>query len=364
MADEKKRIIDYPETNTVGDDDFLLMSQYNDQTEQYDSKKIKATKVGGGGGAILGTSEPTAATGEDTELYYLMQEQAGFNYLRFDTAYDRNNENWCIEYGDIRFKNAQNSYFDFTGATVELFGFDATSDCPAINAIDNDSSTCVRYNGVGTNDYPIQLIITLANPINTNNYNTFELWTGRYVGYLPKNFSLYGSTDGINWIKLFGVVDDQTATEVYGKGYTTSIPEIDFNNLIVRDYVKYNGDWLLANFNVNNLSLKERVVDILNGKPLYQKTIRVTNFNTYSFASVGLGNDVDTKSIKTISNFHRFEVSANGEVYTGQAYYYGDAGNWWRFYFDTTNKNLVTAGAWTYGRMEFFITIQYIKQAA
>ena len=67
MADEKKRIIDYPETNTVGDDDYLLMSQYNETTEQYDSKKVKAVKVGGGGGGTTVVANPTGAATDDLE---------------------------------------------------------------------------------------------------------------------------------------------------------------------------------------------------------------------------------------------------------------------------------------------------------
>lgn len=49
MAEDRKRIIDYPETTTVGDSDYLLMSQYNESLNAYESKKVLAKKVGGGG---------------------------------------------------------------------------------------------------------------------------------------------------------------------------------------------------------------------------------------------------------------------------------------------------------------------------
>ena len=47
MAEDKKRIIDYPETTTVGDSDYLLMSQYNEDANKYESKKVLAKSVGG-----------------------------------------------------------------------------------------------------------------------------------------------------------------------------------------------------------------------------------------------------------------------------------------------------------------------------
>lgn len=47
MAEDRKRIIDYPETTTVGDSDYLLMSQYNESLNAYESKKVLAKKVGG-----------------------------------------------------------------------------------------------------------------------------------------------------------------------------------------------------------------------------------------------------------------------------------------------------------------------------
>ena len=367
MADEKKRIIDYPETNTVGDDDYLLMSQYNETTEQYDSKKVKAVKVGGGGGAILGTSEPTAATGEDTELYYLMQQQAGFNYLRFDTWLDRNNEFWVIEFGGITFANSGGSYFDFTGSTVEVYGFTCTSDGAAENAIDNDSSTFARYNGVGSADYPIQLIINLANPINTNTYNTFGLWNGRDCRYLPKNFSLYGSIDGINWIKLFVVTDDTTVTTQPNQlDYTTTLPTADFSNLITRDYVKYNGAWLPANFNANSLSLKERVVNIVNGEPVYQKTVRLTGFSSsgsasYNFADIGIPTNIQTDSFIFVDAFTRVQAAATGKVTSFALGWLNSEGLTVKIYVDDKILQLTGTNS---DRGEAFITIQYRKTAA
>ena len=359
MADEKKRIIDYPETNTVGDDDFLLMSQYNETTEQYDSKKVKAVKVGGGGGAILGTSEPTAATGEDNQLYFLREEQLGWNYLKFINSTTKTGQDGATEYSDIRFKGTS-GYYSFTGSSIQMPNYSTSSDGAIQNIIDGNSATFTRhYSGTALN--PATVFIDLATPLNTNNYDTFELWTGRYDGMCPATFSLYGSVDGINWIQLLDVTGADTPANPESLSYSADIPESNFDSLINREYIKYNGVWLPANFNEKLLSLKERVVDIVNGKSLYQRTIKVLGFNTFSFADIGLGNDIDADSIRVITNFHRFYQTSTGEILTGQAYFYGDTNNWWRFYFELINKTFVTGGTWGYGWMELFVTIQYFK---
>lgn len=50
MAEQKKRITDWEETTEFGDNDYLMMEQYDSTEQKYDTKKIKASNVGGGGG--------------------------------------------------------------------------------------------------------------------------------------------------------------------------------------------------------------------------------------------------------------------------------------------------------------------------
>lgn len=361
MEYEKKRIIDYPEATEVGVNDFLLMSQYNESTEEYESKKVLTSKVGGGGSsALIGINEPTSEVGENNQLYFLREEQLGWNYLKFINSTTKTGQDGATEYSDIRFKGAS-GYYSFTGSSIIMPNYDTSSDGAIQNIIDGNSATFTRHFS-GTAINPATVFIDLATPLNTNNFDTFELWTGRYDGMCPATFSLYGSVDGINWIQLLDVTGANTPADPQSISYSAELPESDFDSLITREYIKYNGVWLPANFNENLLARKERVVDIVNGKPLYQKTIKVYQLNqTFSLADIGLGNDVDVDSIRAVTNFHRFYSISGGEIFTGQAFFYGDSNNWWRFYFDLKNKTFVTGGTWGYGWLELFVTIQYMK---
>lgn len=319
--------------------------------------KDNFSSSGGGVNTIIDTVEPANNVGRDNDLYYLMQENEGWNYIKFVTTATKTGEDNATEYSEIKFKSG-NGYYSFAGAAIELDDYPQSSDGNIANIIDGNSSTFTLYTNA-TDYYPAEVIISLATPLNTNEYNTFELWTGRYAGRVPATFSVYGSVDGINWVKLLSVVGDTTPTSPEQLSYSGTLKTVNYDNFITRDYIKYNNKWLPANFNNNILSLKERVVGIANGKPLYQKTIRVNRFGTFSFSNIGLSNDIEPLSIAHINAFHRFYVRSDGAIYMGTCYFYGDSSNWWRYYFKEHTKELVTDGVWSYGKFELFITIQY-----
>lgn len=57
MAEQKKRIIDWDETTGYGTNDYLLMEQYDSTKQEYDTRKIKASRVGGGKVAELSQAD-------------------------------------------------------------------------------------------------------------------------------------------------------------------------------------------------------------------------------------------------------------------------------------------------------------------